>query len=86
MKKLQQFVQALTTPERKLLLRELGVSSTRVSHMQQSSHVLPSTAARIERANAKLRKLDPSLPVVLRGDLSDDCRACPYFKQRKENV
>lgn len=81
MKKLKEFVSACDTAERKQLAADMQVSMTRIYHMAASDSVTPATAARIEKATGLLRRHNKALPEVTRGDASQDCRQCPYFKK-----
>lgn len=81
MKKLKEFISACDTAERKHFAEKMQVSMTRIYHMAVSSGVLPSTAARIEKASTALRRRNKALPELTRGDLAHECRLCPYFKK-----
>lgn len=61
-----------------------GLARTSVGYIYQlytgRRGIEPDMAARIEEATKVIHKDFPKLPIITRGELSDTCNACPYYK------
>lgn len=65
------------------LAKLVKTSSAYIRHIalgrrKPSAHV----AGQIEKGVASLAR--PGLPIVLRGDVNEACKACPYYKEHKK--
>lgn len=82
------WLQQATTPERELLAQKAGTSSQYLSHVAVNEdknyrrEPKIALAAAIERETAAMAKTSKGrLPVVLRTDLIEGCRQCPYAQK-----
>ena len=82
------WLNAATTPERELLAAKVGTSPQYLAHIavnegkryQREPKI--GLAAGIERETSAMAKASKGrLPVVLRTDLIEGCRQCPYAKK-----